>query len=76
MSNIKDFEIEKTTFKKYLGNGKEVILPEGIKEIGENAFYQCVSLKSLSIPSSVTKTSPCCAGFIVPGSTLIYGSNF
>src|SRR3954470_7055216 len=27
-------------------------------------------------PSSVTKTSPCSNGFIVPGSTLMYGSSF
>src|SRR6185503_1331633 len=29
-----------------------------------------------SAPSSVTKTSPCWNGLIVPGSTLRYGSNF
>ena len=27
--------------------------------------------RSVSAPSSVTKTSPCCTGFIVPGSILI-----
>src|SRR5579862_961047 len=31
---------------------------------------------SVSAPSSVTKTSPCWNGFIVPASTLTYGSNF
>src|SRR5918997_2790487 len=31
---------------------------------------------SVSAPSSVTKTSPCWNGLIVPGSTLMYGSNF
>src|SRR3989344_955933 len=31
---------------------------------------------SVSIPSSVTKTSPCSVGFIVPASTLRYGSIF
>src|SRR6266702_7643002 len=30
----------------------------------------------VSAPSSVTKTSPCWNGLIVPGSTLRYGSNF
>ena len=30
--------------------------------------------RSVSAPSSVTKTSPCCNGLIVPGSTLMYGS--
>src|SRR5438445_9791787 len=32
--------------------------------------------RSVSAPSSVTKTSPCWNGDIVPGSTLRYGSNF
>src|SRR5918995_1130972 len=32
--------------------------------------------RSVSAPSSVTKTSPCWNGFIVPGSTLMYGSSF
>src|SRR6266496_5518631 len=32
--------------------------------------------RSVSAPSSVTKTSPCWNGFIVPGSTFRYGSSF
>src|SRR5215475_302447 len=32
--------------------------------------------RSVSAPSSVTNTSPCWYGLIVPGSTLRYGSNF
>src|SRR3990170_5129022 len=32
--------------------------------------------RSVSAPSSVTKTSPCWNGLIVPGSTFRYGSNF
>src|SRR3954453_84024 len=32
--------------------------------------------RSVSAPSSVTKTSPCWNGLMVPGSTLMYGSNF
>src|SRR5882672_2812932 len=31
--------------------------------------------RSVSAPSSVTKTSPCWKGLIVPGSTLMYGSS-
>src|SRR5260370_9416700 len=33
-------------------------------------------LRSVSAPSSVTKTSPCWNGLSVPGSTFRYGSNF
>src|ERR671927_64225 len=32
--------------------------------------------RSVSAPSSVTKTSPCWNGLIVPGSMFRYGSNF
>src|SRR3954462_706087 len=32
--------------------------------------------RSVSAQSSVTKTSPCWKGLIVPGSTLMYGSKF
>src|SRR5215831_18384910 len=32
--------------------------------------------RSVSAPSSVTNTSPCWNGLIVPGSTFKYGSNF
>src|SRR5687768_7314162 len=32
--------------------------------------------RSVSAPSSVTKTSPCWNGFMVPGSTFRYGSSF
>src|SRR5689334_4028724 len=32
--------------------------------------------RSVSAPSSVTNTSPCWNGLMVPGSTLRYGSNF
>src|SRR5438477_7664978 len=32
--------------------------------------------RSVSAPSSVTYTSPCWKGLIVPGSTFRYGSNF
>ena len=33
---------------------KKVILPEGITNIGEAAFYNCHSLKSITIPGNVT----------------------
>lgn len=45
--------IEKTT-KKLISGGKHSILPEGIKEIGEQAFYG-TSIESITIPSTVEK---------------------
>src|SRR6185437_12913156 len=35
----------------------------------------CPRSRSVSVPSCVTKTSPCWKGLIVPGSTLMYGSS-
>lgn len=32
---------------------KEVVIPDGITEIGNSAFNGCESLKSISIPDSV-----------------------
>ncbi|MEC8882458.1 MAG: leucine-rich repeat domain-containing protein [Pseudomonadota bacterium] len=31
----------------------EVVIPEGVKSIGEGAFYDCTSLESVKIPNSV-----------------------
>ena len=45
--------IEKTT-KKVISGGKHSILPEGIKEIGEQAFYG-TSIEGITIPSTVEK---------------------
>lgn len=39
----------------YTGRQKEVTIPEGVKEIGESAFYMCESLETIQIPDSVTK---------------------
>jgi len=34
---------------------KEVVLNDGLREIGSNAFNNCTTLKSIAMPSSVTK---------------------
>lgn len=33
----------------------ELVIPEGVTEIGRNAFYDCHNFKSIAIPESVTK---------------------
>jgi hypothetical protein len=32
-----------------------IVIPEGVKSIGREAFYHCTSLTSVTIPSSVTR---------------------
>ena len=53
-----DFKIKKTedgyVLEKYTGKGKNAVVPIGITVIGEKAFYECYSLKSVDLPDSVT----------------------
>ena len=52
---LKDFVIEHGVLTKYEGAGGGVVIPEGVTEIGRNAFYRCMSLKSVTIPEGVKK---------------------
>ena len=37
-----------------LGYDTDIVIPDSVRHIGENAFYSCTSLKGISIPESVT----------------------
>lgn len=41
--------------KKYTGSSTTVVIPDGVKAIGESAFSNCGFLVSVSIPNGVTK---------------------
>ena len=47
------FLIEGAVLKQYCGTGGNVSIPEGVTEIGEEAFLSCETLTSVTIPQSV-----------------------
>ena len=57
MKNVKDenFVIEDGVLKEYTDPGGDVMIPEGVTEIGAYAFKDCCGLTSVVIPGSVTK---------------------
>ena len=48
-----DFTIEDGLLKKYNGSGGDVVIPDGVTEIGVSAFDHCASMTSITIPNSV-----------------------
>ena len=57
MSN-NDFVIENGVLTKYTGAGGDVVIPDGVTEIGQTAFFGCKGLTSITIPGSVKKIGP------------------
>ena len=53
MSNPGDFIIENGVLKKFKSRSGEVIIPEGVTEIGSGAFSGCARVNRLTIPGSV-----------------------
>jgi len=52
---MSDFVIENRVLTRYTGIGGDVVIPEGVTEIGYEAFYWCRNLQSVVIPKSVAK---------------------
>ena len=57
--DMEDFRYTVAPWDNYSESLRTVILPEGLTSIGEGAFLTCLSLESLTIPSSVTKIGFC-----------------
>ena len=55
MKNDTDFIINNGILEKYTGPGGNVVIPEGVTEIGSDAFEGCKKLKQVTIPEGVTK---------------------
>lgn len=52
-------KIEDGILIKCSDTNEKVAVPEGVKAIGDNAFYQCGSMESITIPDSVTSIGNC-----------------
>lgn len=55
VSNASDFIIENGVLIKYTGPGGDVVIPEGVTEIGFGAFSYCYDLTCVVIPKGVKK---------------------
>ena len=53
MSNASDFIIENGVLKKYVGPGGDVVIPDGVNEIGYNAFEAAKKLRALQFPMAL-----------------------
>ena len=49
------FEIKDGVLLEYIGHDKELIIPEGIKELGYSVFWNVREFDSIAIPSTLTK---------------------
>ncbi|MBR0405176.1 MAG: leucine-rich repeat protein [Eggerthellaceae bacterium] len=49
------FEIEGGVLRKYHGSEEHVSIPEGVTEIGHEAFRGCTALASVALPEGVTQ---------------------
>ena len=49
------FKMQRHTLLKYEGTAEEVIIPDGVKEIGERAFSYNKTVKHVWIPDGVEK---------------------
>ena len=53
MNNKGDFIIENDVLIKYVGTGSSVTIPQGLREIGQEAFSRHRTLVKVEIPDSV-----------------------
>lgn len=55
---LKDFIINKDRLEKYIGRESYLVIPDGIKIIGEEAFKGCASIEEVLLSSTVTNIMP------------------
>lgn len=53
MSSCRDFQIENGILTRYTGAGGDVVIPDDVLVIGDEAFSDCVNLTGIKIPDRV-----------------------
>jgi hypothetical protein len=54
MSSVNDFIIEDGVLTKYVGQGGDIVIPDGVIKIGSWGLSKCRNLTSITIPDSMT----------------------
>ena len=55
MSKIEDFYIEGDVLVRYKGNEEDVVVPAGVRVVGESAFAEAEYTKSIALPKTVER---------------------
>ena len=56
---MQDFDIKGNTLYKYIGNGGEIIIPEGVMTIVSNAFKDIKNIECIVLPKSIMSIERC-----------------
>ena len=57
MNDDEDFEIKDGVLVKYHGEDEDVVVPAGVTEIWDYAFEDCINLKTIELPDTLSNIS-------------------
>lgn len=75
MSNVSDFIIENGVLIKYVGPGGDVVIPEGVTQIGREAFQFCWGLTGVVFPKTLKVIDRCAFEFCRQLTSVVFSDN-